>query len=98
MKQTKSENEELISLLRKKGSYEVLKELESGPKRFKDLKRAITHSTLAKRLSELEKCRLIVRKVDEKQKPPTVEYALTEKGTEILDFFRKISQKDKLTD
>lgn len=97
MKQIKSKNEELIALLRKKGSYEVLKELEKGSKRFRDLKKVITHSTLANRLSELENYNLIVRKVDEKQKPPVVEYVLTEKGREILEFFRKFSEQDITT-
>lgn len=96
MKQTKSKNEEeLISLLGLKGSYEILKELETGSKRFKDLKRKLTHSTLAKRLSDLEKSNLIIRRVDEKHKPPIVEYELTAKGKEILEFFRKF-QKDSV--
>jgi len=94
MKQTKSKNEELINLLRLKGSYEILKELETGSKRFKDLKRKVTHSTLAKRLSDLERFNLIIRKVDEKHKPPIVEYVLTRKGKEILEFFRKFQKDD----
>jgi DNA-binding HxlR family transcriptional regulator len=96
MNEIKSKNEEPISVLRMKNSYEILKELESGRKRFKDLKRKFTHSTLAKRLSDLENCNLIIRKVDEKRKPPIVEYELTEKGRKILDFFKKISEEKEI--
>jgi|YelNatPaOPRAMG01_1025707.scaffolds.fasta_scaffold02115_10 DNA-binding HxlR family transcriptional regulator len=96
MNKIKSKNEELISVLRMKNSYEILKELESGCKRFKDLKRKFTHSTLAKRLSDLEKYNLIIRKVDEKRKPPVVEYELTEKGRKILDFFKKIVEEKEV--
>jgi len=92
MERTKSKNEELINLLGMKGSYEILKELEKGNKRFKDLKKVVTHSTLTKRLFELEKFNLIARKVDESRRPPVVEYILTEKGKEILEFFRKFRE------
>lgn len=89
MRETYSKNKDLAKLIGMKGSYEILEELEMGEKRFSELKKIVTHSTLAKRLPKLEEFNLIERKVLE-SRPPIVMYGLTAKGKEILDFFRKL--------
>lgn len=93
MEETKSKDKELLKILGKTGSYEILKELEKESKRFSDLAKIVTHSTLAKRLLELEKFNLIRRKVVD-SRPPVVEYVLTEKGRQILKFFKEIVENE----
>jgi DNA-binding HxlR family transcriptional regulator len=87
--ETNSFSEELIHLLGKTGTITILKELGMGNKRFSDLKKHLTHATLAKRLKELEKAGLIERKIIQ-SRPPSTEYALTSRGREVLEKLRKL--------
>jgi DNA-binding HxlR family transcriptional regulator len=87
--ETNSLPEELVHLLGKKGTIAILKELVEGNKRFSDLKKLLTHATLAKRLKELENAGLIERKVIS-SRPPSTEYALTSKGKSVLEALKKL--------
>jgi len=91
MKDTCTRNKELIRILGLQGTYEILSELEKGEKRFSELKRLVTHSTLAKRLRELERLKLVSRKILN-TRPPIVLYSLTPKGKEIISFLKRISK------
>lgn len=88
MKETKYINEELIGLFARKGSITILTELEGSAKRFTQLKKTLSHATLAKRLPELEKFGLIERRIVEGRPPATV-YSLTSKGEKALEYLRK---------
>jgi DNA-binding HxlR family transcriptional regulator len=72
----------------------------SGVLRFSELRDrlgAVSSSTLAARLSDLEKAGLIARMVSP-DSPPRVEYSLTERGRELCgvltDFLRKGKRRD----
>jgi len=59
---------------------------QEGTLRYGEMKRClpdITHKMLSQQLKELEKMKLISRKVY-RQIPPKVEYSLTKKGTTLL--------------
>ena len=62
------------------------------PARFNELKRRIdgvSATSLAERLSELEKQGVVARKVFP-ESPPRVEYSLTAKGQELKDILGKL--------
>lgn len=64
------------------------------PARFNELKRRIHNisaTSLAERLNELEQRKVIERKVYP-ETPPKVEYALTKKGTELLEILDGLAQ------
>ena len=72
----------------------------SGVVRFNELRGrlgAVSSSTLAARLSDLEKVGLIARTVT-RDTPPRVEYSLTERGRELCgvltDFLRRRGRRD----
>jgi DNA-binding HxlR family transcriptional regulator len=77
---------EILSIFEKKWALAILKEVYRGTSKFNDLKRklkGINPSILSRRLAELEKRGLILRKVSQK-KPVTVEYSLTEKSRHLF--------------
>ena len=64
----------------------ILRDLEVGPRRFKELEQSgegISPSVLANRLRELEEKGLVTRK-SYNEIPPRVEYTLTAKGRAAL--------------
>lgn len=64
----------------------IIRDLESGTKRFKELERSlagISSRTLAKRLRSLEKEGLVARQAYA-EVPPRVEYSLTDKGRALI--------------
>jgi DNA-binding HxlR family transcriptional regulator len=83
MDETNSKNEEYLLLLGREGAMAILRKLNMGPQRFAKLKKFVRHTTLAKRLKELESAGLIKRTVTN-TRPPTSEYAITDKGKEVL--------------
>lgn len=91
MKKTKSSNEEYLQILCREGAVTILKELVMGPRRFSKLKRLVKHSTLAKRLKELEDAGLVERTVT-KRRPPASEYTLTNKGKEVLNILSQLKR------
>ena len=87
-----------IKLLSGAWTLEIIFFLKDGKMRFGELRRAlgkISSKVLTTRLRELEKNRLIKRKVIPTN-PPMVEYSLTEIGLELLpviEAFSKVSEK-----
>jgi DNA-binding HxlR family transcriptional regulator len=64
------------------------------PARFNELKRrieGISATSLAERLSELEKYGVVARRVFP-ESPPRVEYTLTAKGLELKDILRELGE------
>ncbi len=64
----------------------ILRELASGPKRFKDLSSdvdGINTRTLTQRLRKLEEEHMVLKEAF-KEAPPRIEYSLTEKGKAAL--------------
>lgn len=77
---------EAAKLLGDKWTLIILRDLAAGPRRFKDLAHSgegISPSMLASRLRELEEQGLIIR-TSYHEIPPRVEYALSEKGRDVL--------------
>ena len=78
----------------------ILRDLETGTKRYNELNRSvegISAKVLTQNLKELESDGIIVRKVYNVV-PPKVEYSLSEKGKDlkpILDLMRKFGNKYK---
>ncbi len=71
----------------------VVYHLHTGTKRYRELQRAlpgISPKTLAERLRSLEQHNLVVREVYP-DKPPRVEYTLTEKGRQLGDILHSIA-------
>jgi DNA-binding HxlR family transcriptional regulator len=65
----------------------------SEPARFNELKRrieGISATSLAERLTELEKLKAVERKVYP-ESPPRVEYSLTKKGVELADVLKQLA-------
>ena len=83
----------ILSNLSKKWTLLILRELHNnGTKRFNDLIREmenISPRTLSKRLKELEKLELVLKKRFN-ETPPRVEYSLTNKGKELIKCFRHL--------
>ena len=64
------------------------------PARFNELKRrieGISATSLAERLTELEKQKVLQRKVYP-ETPPRVEYSLTQKGLELKDILEELAK------
>jgi DNA-binding HxlR family transcriptional regulator len=75
-----------IDFVSKKWAMYVIRELESGEKRFNEIYNSlswgISPKTLTQRLKELEKEGVIIRR-SLGGKPPRVEYSLTIRGEEL---------------
>ena len=78
-----SDNEDLLNLLCREGSIDILRVLSRGKARFSDLKKVVKHTTLAKRLKELEKGELVKRRILS-ARPPKTEYSITNLGRKAL--------------
>ncbi|MEM2741928.1 MAG: helix-turn-helix domain-containing protein [Nitrososphaeria archaeon] len=89
MLDTSSQNEEYLQLLSREGAIKILKQLNMGPCRFAKLKKFVRHTTLAKRLKELENAGLVRRRVTD-SRPPTSVYEITEKGKEVLNILNQL--------
>ena len=90
--------EHALALLGKKYTLLILRDLQTGKKRFGELLKSvhgISTKTLTERLEELEHAKLITRK-SYPVIPPKVEYALTKKAKAIdpiLESFRAWGKK-----
>ena len=72
----------------------VLEQLFHDAKRFSELKRSIagiTHRTLSQQLRELQTAGIVERTVYP-DKPPRVEYALTQRGHQLGDILEAIAE------
>lgn len=83
-----------IKLIGSKWSMLILHQLFSGTKRFGELQRSlqgISPKTLSVRLQELEREKVINKKVYA-EIPLHVEYSLTKKGKSLSEIFQKMAQ------
>ncbi len=84
--------EKTLKIIGGKWTLLVLHNLFEGSKRFGQLQKNLTGvspKTLSLRLKELEKDKIIKRKVFA-EIPPHVEYSLSEKGTSLKEIFNKL--------
>ena len=84
-----SETTKLRNLITKRGTLEILIPLccSTEPvryKKFRETMKGISSKTLAYRLQELEKARILERR-SYNEIPPRVEYNLTRKGQELVE-------------
>jgi len=78
--------ESAFELIGKRWTGLIIRVLQTGPKRFKDLTELITNVSgrmLTERLKELECAGIITREVYPEM-PVRIEYGLTEKGKDLL--------------
>lgn len=71
----------------------ILRDLSSGPKRFSELEKSvgkINPRTLSQRLDDLERHSIITKQAYA-EVPPRIEYALTEKGEDLMPVLRAMS-------
>jgi len=92
--------ERTLDIIGKKWTVLIIRDLLDGKKRFGELLSSlsgISPRTLSARLSEMEKCGVVKKKIYPVM-PPKVEYTLGERGHElklILDQMRKWGMKYK---
>jgi DNA-binding HxlR family transcriptional regulator len=81
-----------------KWTFHILRLLARGDAQFNQIKNTIEGlpaSTLSTRLKSLQEEDVVVRVVGETATPPTVSYALTEKGTEIAALITQIEEVEQ---
>lgn len=85
---------EIGNLLGKKGTIEILQYLSYDPMRYKDLKKLLNchHNMLSRRLKKLKEYNLITQLPVFIEREKIDEYTLTEKGQELIKFFRTFVQ------
>src|SRR3989344_1232769 len=82
----------IIDILSKKWNLLIIRQLngsDNAKKRFNELIKeinGISSRTLSKRLKELEKAKIIVKRKF-KETPPKVEYSLTDSGKQLIKCF-----------
>ncbi len=86
----------LINFVSKKYTYRILKCLERGEKRFKDLKEGCEGEKMrVQRLKELESFGLIYVDVRRVGRRPVSLYSLSERGKNILRLFDEMKNQMK---
>ena len=86
--------EKTLKIIGSKWTMHIIHNLFTEKKRFKQLQNSLTGistKTLSVRLKELEREKIISRKVFT-EVPLHVEYALTAKGHSLQDIFKKMAQ------
>ncbi|ADJ17126.1 transcriptional regulator, HxlR family protein (plasmid) [Halalkalicoccus jeotgali B3] len=81
-----------------KWTFHILRLLACDDVQFNQIKNSIDGlpaSTLSTRLKNLQEVDVVVRTVDEAATPPTVSYALTEKGTELAEIIMQIEELER---
>ena len=71
----------------------ILRDLSTSPKRFSELEKSvgtINPRTLSQRLDDLERHGIITKK-SYAEVPPRIEYALTEKGKDLVPVLRQMA-------
>jgi DNA-binding HxlR family transcriptional regulator len=71
----------------------ILRDLANGPKRFSELEKSvgsINPRTLSQRLDDLEQHKIVTKK-SFAEVPPRIEYALTEKGKDLVPVLRQMA-------
>lgn len=87
-----SRDKKLIHLLGKEGTIKILSILNTKNAKFSDLEEKVKHSTLAKRLKELEENGLIKRKILN-FRPPRTEYLITDLGRKLLLMVKQMREE-----
>lgn len=90
--------EKTLKIIGSKWTMNIIHNLFSGKKRFGELQKllvGISTKTLSQRLKELEKEKVISKKVFA-EIPLHVEYSLTEKGRSLSDIFKKMAKWGEL--
>lgn len=90
--------EKTLKIISSKWTMNILHNLFSGKKRFGELQKLlkrISTKTLSIRLQELEKEKIISKRVFA-EVPLHVEYSLTKKGESLKDIFKKMAQWGEL--
>ncbi len=85
--------EKTLKIIGSKWTMNILHNLFNGKKRFGELQKSligISTKTLSLRLQELEKEKIILKKVFA-EVPLHVEYSLTAKGRSLKDIFNKMA-------
>ncbi len=87
------------NILGKKWSVYIIREMANGPKNFnqilKSLTWGLTAKTLSARLKDLEKEKIVRKKILKNKIPNNVQYSLTERGTEFVKAFRTLEKWSK---
>lgn len=89
--------EKTLKIIGSKWTMNILHNLFDGKKRFGELQKLLTGistKTLSIRLQELEKEKIITKKVFA-EVPLHVEYSLTQKGRSLDSIFKKMAQWGK---
>ena len=83
-----------LSIIGSKWTLLILRELATGTKRFAELEKAlkgISPKTLSSRLQELEKNKIIIKKVYP-EVPPRVEYSFAARGERLRKILYDLSE------
>jgi len=89
----------LINFISKKYTYHILKCLETGEKRFKDLREGCEGEKMrVQRLRELESSGLIYVGVRRVGRRPVSFYSLSENGKTILKLFDELKKQMRTVD
>lgn len=86
--------EKTLKIIGSKWTMNILHNLFSGKKRFGELQKSLTGistKTLSVRLQELEKEKIITKKIFA-EIPLHVEYSLTQKGESLSDIFKQMAK------
>jgi DNA-binding HxlR family transcriptional regulator len=86
--------ENTLSIISGRWTLLILRELSSGTKRFAQLQKSlkgISPRTLSSRLQELEKNKIVVKKVYP-EVPPRVEYSLSSQCEGLIKILRDLSE------
>ena len=84
--------EDSVTFLGRKGTLRILRSLNGGTKRFRDIYENFSNAaTLTRRLRDLEKKGLVERSAQIKPgESVVVHYAITGKGRRILEIYEKL--------
>ncbi len=83
-----------LTVLGNKWSALILRDLNTGPKRFSQLERSLTGispRTLSQRLDDLEDCGIVTKKAFA-EVPPRIEYTLTQKGLDFVPALQEMAE------
>ncbi|HSX29611.1 MAG TPA: helix-turn-helix domain-containing protein [Candidatus Saccharimonadales bacterium] len=85
-----------LAIIGDKWSGQIVRDLTAGPRRFTELEQslAIGPRTLSQRLESLQE-KGIISKKSYAEAPPRVEYALTNKGEDLLPILKSMAEWGK---
>lgn len=91
------EKRRILQLVSKKYTFDILKSLDAGEKRFKDLRQACSGEKMrAQRLRELEDAGLVSVTIIRAVRRPVSIYRLSKKGKLILDAAKTLGDSIRL--